>query len=179
VLRLTWITVVHQNEAIACFFIKIIQLATTIILSFKTELYLIMWRFIFFLVFLFACFIIFINKCQSDKPASAINADSVAVVNGSTERDPYEMMHVAFEGMPDETRIKALVEGVMDKYNLPKTNETARKIGSLALDLRKKSVVGFTEMELLTHIFQHGSTTLTFPQQAALSSVVLDKSKKQ
>jgi hypothetical protein len=137
------------------------------------------------LAVLFACIIIFlIGRCSSDKPQTTSTEDSLAVENtiasgstGSEANNPYHMMHVVFKGSPEQDQIQALVESIMDMYKMPKTDETALKIGNVATTLSKKSATGFTEMELLKHVYQQGSSLLTFADQAAQSSVVLDKSR--
>lgn len=91
--------------------------------------------------------------------------------------DPYVMMSSVYAGSPDVESIKSLMEAVLKKYQLPLTDEYRLKVGSVLLDLRKASAVGVTEMEILKHIYQHGSTNITFANQAGLSATILETSK--
>lgn len=114
----------------------------------------------------------------SDEPqpdtTSGSNSNSSIV---ELEKDPYEMMHVAFEDSPEIDKIKPLIEAVMDNYTLPKTNENKLKVGSMLVSLRKASAVGVTEMEILKHIYQHGSNQISLPDQAAISMNYLETNK--
>lgn len=93
------------------------------------------------------------------------------------EKDPYEIMEVAFEGSPEISKIKPMLEAVIEKYDLPKTDEYRLKVGSMLVSLRKASAVGVTEMEILKHIYQHGSNKISLPDQAGISATLLETSK--
>jgi len=93
------------------------------------------------------------------------------------EKDPYEIMEVAFEGYPEISKIKPMLEAVLEKYDLPKTDEYRLKVGSMLVSLRKESVLGVTEMEILKHIYQHGSNKISLPFQAAISATLLESRK--
>ncbi len=97
--------------------------------------------------------------------------------SSSNEKDPYEMMQVAFEGSPEISKIKPMLEAVLEKYDLPKTDEYRLKVGSMLVSLRKASAVGVTEMEILKHIYQKGSNKISLPDQAGLSATLLETSK--
>jgi PBP1b-binding outer membrane lipoprotein LpoB len=97
--------------------------------------------------------------------------------SSSNEKDPYEMMQVAFEGSPEISKIKPMLEAILEKYDLPKTDEYRLKVGSMLVSLRKASTVGVTEMEILKHIYQNGSNKISLPDQAGLSATLLEKSK--
>lgn len=97
--------------------------------------------------------------------------------SSSNEKDPYEMMQVAFEGSPEISKIKPMLEAVLEKYDLPKTDEYRLKVGSMLVSLRKASAVGVTEMEILKHIYQNGSNKISLPDQAGLSATLLETSK--
>ena len=93
------------------------------------------------------------------------------------EKDPYEIMHIAFEGYPEIVEIKPLLEAVMETYSFPKTDENRLKVGNMLVALRKASTVGVTEMEILKHIYQHGSNKISLPDQAGLSATLLEVDK--
>lgn len=97
--------------------------------------------------------------------------------SSSNEKDPYEMMQVAFEGSPEISKIKPMLEAILEKYDLPKTDEYRLKVGSMLVSLRKASAVGVTEMEILKHIYQNGSNKISLPDQAGLSATLLETSK--
>jgi Skp family chaperone for outer membrane proteins len=89
----------------------------------------------------------------------------------------YEMMETAFEDFPSESKIKPMMEDVMKTYNMQVTEENLQKVASMLIGLRKESKVGVTEMEILKHIYQNGSTTNSLPDQAAVSFLYLESTK--
>ncbi len=93
------------------------------------------------------------------------------------DKDPYEVMHVAFEGSPAISKIKPMVEAIMERYNMPKTNDNILKVGNMLVSMRQSSTVGLTEMELLKHIYVHGSDQVTLAQQAGISATLIETSK--
>jgi hypothetical protein len=114
------------------------------------------------------------NSSSSSSTSSSSSDDSTSIV---AEKDPYEIMHIAFEGSPEVDKIKPLIEAVMNNYQLPLTNENKLKVGSMLVSLRKASAVGVTEMEILKHIYQHGSNKISLPDQAGISATLLETSK--
>jgi len=94
-----------------------------------------------------------------------------------SEHDPYEMMHVAFEGEPEIDKIKPLIETILERYKMPINDEFRLKVGSMLIDLRKNSKVGVTEMDILKHIYQNYTPNISLPDQAGLSSTLLENSK--
>ncbi len=111
------------------------------------------------------------NTSSDNSTSSSSSSTSVA------EKDPYELMHLAFEGSPEVSEIKPMLEAVMDKYNFPKTNDNRLKVGNMLVALRQASTVGVTEMEILKHIYQEGSNQISLPDQAGLSVTLLETSK--
>ena len=100
--------------------------------------------------------------------------------NQSEENDKptaYEMMETAFEGFPSESEIKPMMEDVMKTYNMQVTEENLLKVANMLVVLRKESKVGVTEMEILKHMYQNGSSSISLAEQAAISSVLLETSK--
>lgn len=125
----------------------------------------------------------FLNSCSSNSSSnsstigSSSYSSSTSSSSISAEKDPYEIMNVAFVGNPKISEIKPLMESVMDNYNLPQTNENKLKVGSMLVALRKSNTVGVTEMDILKHIYLYGSNKLTLPEQAGISSTLLITSK--
>lgn len=123
---------------------------------------------------------------NSNQKFQTNNYDSIARVNDSlraiyhdnlAQEDPYYTMSIAFEGYPEEEEIKSLMEAVLKKYKIEQTNKNRLAIGSVLVTLRKESVIGVTEMDILKHIYQKGSPSLSIQDQAALSFTILESSK--
>lgn len=104
------------------------------------------------------------------------NTSKIGTIKISSD-DPYEKICYVFVGKPNKSKVQPLLEAVMKKHNLAVNNENIMKAASCLLTLRKKSTIGITEMEILKHMYQKGTSKLTFPDQAAISSVLLEKSK--
>lgn len=107
------------------------------------------------------------------RSSDLVSNPSMMSNNDFVEADPYEMMHSVFVGNPEISEIRPLVEGVLKKYSLPATDEYRLKVGSMLVTLRKHNEGKITEMELLKHIFQHGSNRISLPDQAGLSATIL------
>lgn len=137
----------------------------------------------FFFVSIISCLFVFVTSCTSNSSSgnSKSNNSNYSIPDNSkniiTEKDPYEIMHVAFEGSPEIDKIKPMLEAVLDNYSLPKTDVYRLKVGNMLVALRKASAVGVTEMKILKHIYQNGNNKLTLPQQAGLSATILEKSE--
>ena len=123
----------------------------------------------------------FLTSCSSNSsPDSSSSSSSTysSSENSSNvaEKDPYEIMHIAFEGYPEVSEIKPRLEAVMDNYSFPKTDDNRLMVGNMLVALRKASAVGVTEMQILKHIYQHGSNKISLPDQAGLSATLLETS---
>ncbi len=112
---------------------------------------------------------------SESKPSTYSSSDNLS--SSVSEKDPYEIMHVAFEGSPEIEKIKPMLESVMETYSFDKTDDNRLKIGNMLVTLRQSSAVGVTEMEILKHIYQHGSDKITLPEQAGISATLLETSK--
>ena len=88
--------------------------------------------------------------------------------------EAYDMLHVVFEGMPDVEKIKPLIEAVMKKYDVVINNDNVQRVGSMLLSLKKSSAIGVTEMDILQHIYQNGTSAVKLPEQAAISATLLE-----
>lgn len=115
-----------------------------------------------------------LTSCSSDSSTYKSSGNSSVSV---PEKDPYEIMTVTFKGFPEIENIKPMLESVMETYNFAKTDDNRLKIANVLISLRKESAVGVTEMEILKHIYQHGSNKLTFPEQAGISATLLEIKK--
>lgn len=93
------------------------------------------------------------------------------------KEDPYEKICFVFIGKPSKVKVQPLLEATMKKFNLSITDENVMKAASCVLSLRKTSAVGVTEMEILKHMYQKGSTKISFPNQAAISFTLLETNK--
>jgi len=113
----------------------------------------------------------------STNSSASNNLPSENLRSSVTDKDPYEVMHVAFEGSPSISKIKPMIEAIMERYNMPKTNDNILKVGNMLVSMRQSSTVGLTEMELLKHIYVHGSDQVTLAQQAGISATLIETSK--
>lgn len=136
-----------------------------------------------FVVILAFC-VYFIDTCQSKKrepEMASSSTTSSATSNYSNDSsipdDPYQVMHIAFEGMPEKEDIQPMMEDVMRQYGMPINNENLLKVANMLLVLRKQSKLGVTEMEILKHIYQHGDISMALSDQAAISYLYLEKTK--
>jgi hypothetical protein len=91
--------------------------------------------------------------------------------------DPYNIIEGAFEGRPSKGDVQPMLESVMKTYKMEITDNNIMAVGSMLVDLRKASKIGVTEMAILKHIYQKGSSALSLPQQAAISATILEKTK--
>jgi hypothetical protein len=112
-------------------------------------------------------------SCGKENSSSYTTAYTTAYTT-----DAYTMMETAFEGYPRKSEIQPMMQKVMKMYGYPETEENLQRFGSVLVSLRKESVLGVTEMDILKHVYQNGNTSITFPQQAAISAVYLEKYKK-
>lgn len=91
--------------------------------------------------------------------------------------DAFEKVHIAFEGMPDKDKVKALLETVMNRYNIVINNDNVLKVSNVLVVFKNESKVGVTEMDILKHIYQNGTTDVDYPTQAAISASILEEIK--
>ncbi len=117
------------------------------------------------------------SSTTSTAPTTSTPSSSSASNSAIEDKDPYEVIHVAFEGFPDKEVVQPMMEAVMKRYNMTITNDNILKVGNMLVVLKKESVVGVTEMDILKHIYQKGSSSITLPEQAGISSVLLEQSK--
>lgn len=115
--------------------------------------------------------------CSSPSDKSVSERSSSNSSSNPSEKDPYEIMHIAFEGSPEIDEIKSLLEVVMDNFSFPKTDENRLKLANGLVVLRKASTVGVTEMDILKHIYQHGTNKISLAEQLGLSATILETSK--
>lgn len=90
---------------------------------------------------------------------------------------PYEKIEIVFDGHPTKEEIQPMLESVLDKYHLNVNDENILKLGDVLLTLKKSSKLGVTEMEILKHMYQHGSNGVELYQQAAISATYLETTK--
>lgn len=114
---------------------------------------------------------------QYENSSSTNTMTSSSTPSQIADKDHYKVIHMAFDGFPDKEDIQPMLEAVMKRYNIPTTNDNILKVGNILVVLRKESNVGVTEMEILKHIYQKGSSAITLPEQAGISSVLLEQSK--
>lgn len=93
------------------------------------------------------------------------------------EPDPYEKIHIAFEGMPEISELKPMLEDVMKRSNMEINNDNILKCANVLVVLRQNSKIGITEMQILKHMYQNGSSNMDYATQSAMSSLILEKTK--
>jgi len=93
------------------------------------------------------------------------------------EPEPYEKIHIAFEGFPNIEVIKPLLESVMTRYNIIINNDNILKCANVLITLKNDSKVGVTEMDILKHIYQKGTSKIDYATQAAISYTYLESTK--
>lgn len=120
-----------------------------------------------------------VSTIQNEQTGNSSSTSSATSQSSSSiaDKDPYEVIHIAFEGFPDKEVVQPMLEEVMKRYNMAITNDNILKVGNMLIVLQKESKVGVTEMEILKHIYQKGSSSITLPEQAAISSLLLEQSK--
>jgi len=105
---------------------------------------------------------------------STTNQSSV-VNTGKSADEAYEMLHVVFEGRPEKETVQRLMSAVMAKYGIEENYENLNRCGSALLSMKQSSAIGITEMQILKHMYQHGDAGQSFPNQAAISAVLLEQ----
>jgi hypothetical protein len=114
--------------------------------------------------------------CSNKENTSTTPHIKEDIVNSSKSADEaYDMLHVVFAGEPEKESIQKLMSPVMKSYGLEENYENLNRCGSALLSMRKSSAIGITEMEILKHMYQHGSTSNPFPTQAAISALYLEE----
>jgi len=111
------------------------------------------------------------TETKNDKPIEN------PVVYEKPKTTAYKMMEVAFEGYPSTSEIKPMMEKVMKDYNFEVNEKNLERVADMLVTLRKESLVGVTEMEILKDIYQKGNRNISLPNQAALSFMNLEDTK--
>ncbi len=94
----------------------------------------------------------------------------------SNQKDPYEMMSVAFEGRPSKRSIEVMMEAVLKRHGYERNYKNRMGLGSVLIELRKNNNQKIVEMDILRHMYLNGVSRLSIEEQAALSMTLL-KSK--
>jgi DNA-directed RNA polymerase subunit RPC12/RpoP len=105
------------------------------------------------------------------------NVASEPVPYEKSTQDPYEVMSTIFIGNPQKEQVQPLMDAVLRKYRYELTDDMRLKVANMLFSLRKESAVGVTEMDILKHIYQRGSSDIGLADQAAISSVALESTK--
>lgn len=109
-------------------------------------------------------FLIF-NSCGSGEAKKSID-----------DTNEYEVIETTFNGNPSKEEIQPMLEAVMQRCSMETNRQNILSAANVLLVLRKKSVVGVTEMDILKHMYQKGISN-SFETQAALSATILETSK--
>lgn len=93
--------------------------------------------------------------------------------------DPYEVIETAFEGRPEKSKVQPMLERVMLDHDFPVTNSNILKAANALVELRKASLVGVTEMEILRASYQFGTKGISLGEQLGAAAAALEMSKKE
>lgn len=121
-----------------------------------------------------------LSSCANNSSEKNSNYDNskYKAKNEISKKDPYEVMHATFEGSPDISELKLMLESVMQTYNFERTNDNRLKIANMLVTLRKESTVGVTEMDILKDIYLNGSDKISLAEQEGLSATILETKNK-
>ena len=97
--------------------------------------------------------------------------------SGISNMNAYEVMETAFEGYPSKEKIKPMLEEVMKRYGMPVNNENLLHAANVLVAMKNESKVGVTEMDVLKHIYQHGSASGDYVTNIAISATILEQTK--
>ncbi|MEE1884381.1 hypothetical protein [Pedobacter flavus] len=89
--------------------------------------------------------------------------------------DGYHLLHVAFQNEPEAESIKKFVDPILKRHGHDIDFDNINRLGSMMIGIRKRSAVGVTEMDVLKHMYQNGSSNNTLIEQAAISAFYLEK----
>ncbi|MDN5288176.1 MAG: hypothetical protein JWR38_4450 [Mucilaginibacter sp.] len=89
----------------------------------------------------------------------------------------YEQFHTIFKGEPSAEDIGRLMDAILDMYHYPKMEQTKQKFGSMFYGLRKNSVAGVSEMELMKYMYQNPNNIDPPTTAAAKALIILDNTK--
>ncbi|WP_299444089.1 hypothetical protein [uncultured Aquimarina sp.] len=117
--------------------------------------------------------IIFTGCYTSDEKENNITK-KVIHNNNSVKKNAYEKMEVAFIGNPPKKKIKPILEKVMIFHGIEINETNLHRVGSTLIVLRKSSDKGISEMDILKHMNKNGARQISFPDQAAISLVLLE-----
>lgn len=120
---------------------------------------------------------IVVSDAYIDSIVKAKQAVALQDFQSSYSTEIYDTLHLAFEGYPDEKKMKGLFEAILTSYRMPVTTANVKGLATLLLALRKRSVMGVTEMDILTHIYQSKNSRLDLPTQAEMSFNIIEKTK--
>lgn len=117
------------------------------------------------------------NETKMEAPEPAIEVNEVTEEAKTDEEDPYYMMHIAFEGMPEIEDFKPQLDVVMERYGMEINRGNLLKVANALVVMRKESKVGVTEAEILKHVYQKGTSKITIAEQIGLSATILETNK--
>jgi hypothetical protein len=118
-----------------------------------------------------------LNKEQMDSLGKAANNYLLYHGTPGNSDEAFDKIHIAFEGMPETGKVRPLLEAVMNRYKIVINNDNVLKVANVLVALKNDSKVGVTEMEILKHIYQTGSTSIDYSTQAAISAGLLEQYK--
>jgi hypothetical protein len=89
----------------------------------------------------------------------------------------YEQFHTIFKEEPSAEDIGKLMDAILDQYHMEHTEKNKQRLGSVFYDLRTKSAIGITEMQLMKYVYQNYNPKEDFVLCASKAAVVLEYTK--
>lgn len=132
---------------------------------------------IFFVLLIIVVGIIWYNNRSGTSDTTVTTTTTTTQNQTVVQQDPYQVIETTFDGNPEKEKVQPMLEAVMERYKMSVTNDNILRVSNMLFVLKKESKVGVTEMEILKHIYQKGSSAIDLPTQAALSSSYLEQTK--
>lgn len=88
--------------------------------------------------------------------------------------DVYSQVELAFIGNPPKSATQPVLEAVLEKSDLPITDENISKTASCLVALRKESKRGVTEMQIADRMLSYGKSEMSLPERAGIAFTILE-----
>lgn len=117
------------------------------------------------------------DSTRSEQATTSSPPTETAQATQADQEDPYYIMHIAFEGMPEIEDFKPQLDAVMERYDMEINRDNLLKVANALVVMRKESKVGVTEAEILKHVYQKGTSKISIADQIGLSATILETTK--
>lgn len=104
--------------------------------------------------------------------------NSESTTTNPNELSAYGVMQVAFEGYPDSSEFAPMLDDlILRHFQEEGDRELKLGLGNRLVELRKASLVGVTETEIIKHSYQNWDGKRMLKYQFYLSAQALEKTK--